>query len=217
MKGRGLAFVSIFVAAILVPLSLNRESGRPGPRIILSWAECRGASGRSDVRGDLAPADSRSDGTKGGSVGSRLTPLEVAQLVASHNRVRAEVGIAPLQWSEVLAAYAQEWADHLASTSRRMEHRPHSGRWKQEHGENLFMGTDGYYKVGDAVITWEQEKFAYDGRAIDQFNVHACGHYTQLIWRNTKRIGCAKVRCAGNVIVVCNYDPPGNIVGQTPF
>jgi pathogenesis-related protein 1 len=217
VRASGPVFASILITAILIPLSLNGESGRSDPRIIISWAESRAASGRIDLTDDPGPADFASDQPNGRSIGSRLNALEVRQVLASHNRARAEVGIPPLQWSDVLAAYAQEWADHLASTSRRMEHRPHSGRWKQEHGENLFMGTDGYYDVADAVITWEREKFAYDGRAIDQSNVHACGHYTQLIWRNTKRIGCAKVRCAGNVIVVCNYDPPGNVLGQTPF
>ena len=150
-------------------------------------------------------------------VGSLLTPLEVRQLLASHNRARAEVGIAPVVWSSTLAIYAQEWANHLASTSGRMEHRPHWGKWKQEHGENLFIGTAGYYGLADAVAAWEREKWVYDGRAVDESNVHAFGHYTQLIWRNTRRIGCAKVECAGNVIVVCNYDPPGNVLGQTPY
>ncbi len=150
-------------------------------------------------------------------VGSLLTPLEERQLLASHNRARAEVGIAPVVWSSTLAIYAQEWANHLGSTSGRMEHRPHWGKWKQEHGENLFIGTAGYYGLADAVAAWEREKWVYDGRAVDESNVHAFGHYTQLIWRNTRRIGCAKVECAGNVIVVCNYDPPGNVLGQTPY
>ena len=123
----------------------------------------------------------------------------------------------PLAWSDRLAMYAQGWADHLTSTSGRMEHRPHSGEWKQEHGENLFVGTAGYYGVADAVAMWEREKSMYDGGEIDESNVHACGHYTQIVWRNTRRVGCAKVKCAGNVIVVCNYDPPGNFLGQKPY
>ncbi len=138
-------------------------------------------------------------------------------MLASHNKARAAVGVAPLVWSDKLAMYACDWADHLASTSRRMEHRPHSGRWNQEHGENLFMGSAGHYGVADAVAMWESERSAYDGRTIDESNVHACGHYTQLVWRATRRMGCAKVVCAGNVIVVCNYDPPGNVLGQVPY
>ena len=154
---------------------------------------------------------------KGGSVGSRLTTKEVRQVLAAHNRARAEVGTSPLVWSEKLAVYAQEWADHLASTSRRMEHRPRSGKWKQEHGENLFMGTTGYYGVADAVAAWEREKSAYHGQTIDMSTLHAYGHYTQLVWRSTKRVGCAKIECGGNLIIVCNYDPPGNVLGQIPF
>ncbi len=127
------------------------------------------------------------------------------------------LALAHLVWSDKLALYAEEWADHLASTRRRMEHRPHSGKWKQEYGENLFMGTAGHYGVSDAVAAWEREKSAYHGEAIDMSNFYSYGHYTQLIWRNTRSIGCAKVECDGNVIIVCNYDPPGNIVGRRPY
>ena len=36
------------------------------------------------------------------------------------------------------------------------------------------------------------------------------GHFTQVVWRNTKRVGCALSRKDKHVIVVCKYDPPGN-------
>jgi pathogenesis-related protein 1 len=151
------------------------------------------------------------------SAGSRLTSLEVGQLLGSHNRVRARVGLSPLAWSGKLASYAQAWADHLAAIGGRMEHRPRSGEWKQVHGENLFMGTAGHYGVVDAVAMWEDERSSYDGGAVDMSNLHAYGHYTQLVWKNTRRVGCAKVAAGGNVIVVCNYDPPGNFLGQRPY
>jgi len=205
MKTCKILFAAVLVVWILGPVSLDRGSGRP----ILSWVKSQAAYGKTALK----PSKSRA----GGSVGSHLTPQEVRQLLTSHNKARARVGLAPLVWSDGLAMYAREWADHLASTSRRMEHRPHSGRWKQEHGENLFMGTAGYYGVADAVAMWEREKSAYDGGTINEFNVHACGHYTQLVWRTTKRVGCAKVTCGGNVIVVCNYDPPGNVLGRKPY
>jgi hypothetical protein len=37
------------------------------------------------------------------------------------------------------------------------------------------------------------------------------GHFTQVVWKQTKQIGCAKVTCKGMDIYVCNYDPPGNV------
>ncbi|KAE8674908.1 Basic form of pathoproteinsis-related protein 1 [Hibiscus syriacus] len=35
---------------------------------------------------------------------------------------------------------------------------------------------------------------------------------------NSVRLGCAKVRCNnGGTFIGCNYDPPGNIIGQRPY
>ena len=217
MKPCKVLFAAILVTLILGPVSLDRGPGRRGIGTMPWWAESQAATGEIVVERDARGSNSGTADVEGGFVSSHLTPQEVRRLLASHNKARAEVGLAPLVWSDRLAMYAQEWADHLASTSRRTEHRPHSGTWKQEHGENLFMGTAGYYGVADAVAMWEREEVAYDGGAIGGSNVHACGHYTQLVWRNTKSIGCAKVECAGNVIIVCNYDPPGNVLGQTPY
>ena len=152
-----------------------------------------------------------------GPIGSRLTAEEMGKLITLHNKARADVGVKPLAWSKNLAVYAQSWADHLASTSCRMEHRPRSGQWKQEHGENLLIGTVGHHGVVDAVRAWEGEKSMYCGGALNSSNWYPSGHYTQMVWKNTRQIGCAKVVCRGNVIVVCNYDPPGNVLGQKPY
>ncbi|CAN0891236.1 Pathogenesis-related protein 1 [Linum grandiflorum] len=39
-----------------------------------------------------------------------------------------------------------------------------------------------------------------------------------MIWKQSTRIGCAKVVCrSGDTFVSCNYDPPGNFVGEKPF
>jgi pathogenesis-related protein 1 len=152
-----------------------------------------------------------------GPIGSRLTAEEMGKLLTLHNKARSDVGVGPLAWSKNLAVYAQSWADHLASTSCRMEHRPRSGQWKQEHGENLLIGKVGYHGVVDAVRAWEREKSMYHGAALNSSNWYHSGHYTQMVWKNTSQIGCAKAECRGNVIVVCNYDPPGNILGQKPY
>ncbi|MBU1986994.1 MAG: SCP-like extracellular, partial [Proteobacteria bacterium] len=52
----------------------------------------------------------------GRTSGSRFSLKEADHIVALHNTIRAEVGVGPLRWSEELAAYAQRWADHLASS-----------------------------------------------------------------------------------------------------
>jgi len=52
-----------------------------------------------------------------------------------------------------------------------------------------------------------------------------CGHYTQVVWRNSLRLGCGVKNCTTGSpfgggawqFWVCNYDPPGNISGQRPY
>jgi pathogenesis-related protein 1 len=44
-----------------------------------------------------------------------------------------------------------------------------------------------------------------------------CGHYTQIVWRNTKAVGCAVGGKGAREVWVCDYDPPGNYVGQRPY
>ena len=39
-------------------------------------------------------------------------------------------------------------------------------------------------------------------------------HYTQMIWRNTTRVGCAIASNRRDDYLVCRYSPPGNVVGQ---
>jgi pathogenesis-related protein 1 len=150
-------------------------------------------------------------------IGSRLSSQEVQQLLNLHNKVRADVGVGPVTWSKELAVYAQRWANHLASTNCSLQHRPPSGPWKREYGENLFMGAAGTFGVADVVKSWESEKQYYRGQTLDRSNSYDSGHYTQMVWRESQQIGCAKAECNGNLIIVCNYDPPGNVLGQKPY
>ena len=153
----------------------------------------------------------------GASDNPAFNPAEIKILVEHHNRVRSDVGVGPVTWSKEIAAFAQKWADYLAKTGCRMKHRPRSGAWKQKYGENIFMGTKGYYGPSDAVIAWESEKKFYHGQVLNQSNWYDSGHYTQIVWRTTKKIGCARSECNGNIIIVCNYDPPGNFLGRKPY
>ena len=46
------------------------------------------------------------------------------------------------------------------------------------------------------------------------------GHYTQVVWRSSVRIGCAIVDCPNvtfHSTVLCDYSPGGNIQGQKPY
>jgi len=44
-----------------------------------------------------------------------------------------------------------------------------------------------------------------------------CGHYTQIVWRDTKELGCGVARGGDREIWVCDYSPPGNYQGRLPY
>lgn len=133
------------------------------------------------------------------------------ELLAAHNRYRAALGIAPLAWSGELAASAQAWAQQLAASGRFA----HS---QTAHGENLWMGTAGAYAQTDMVESWGEERQHYvHGVFPEVIRGGAVGHYTQMIWRRTERVGCGLARGHGRDVLVCHYDPPGNVIGQRAY
>jgi pathogenesis-related protein 1 len=160
--------------------------------------------------GDRAPSQSP-PATKSGS-GTTMAAGDVRAILAYHNKVRTDVGVGPLRWSAGLASYAQEWADHLADTTCKMAHRS-----EHKYGENLFQGTAGHFSAEDAAKAWETEKKDYGGGALTPTNWHPAGHYTQMVWRETTAFGCGEALCRNTLIVACNYDPPGNVLGRKPY
>jgi pathogenesis-related protein 1 len=141
-----------------------------------------------------------------------MQPADRRAILDYHNKVRADVGVNPLRWDNVLAAYAQQWADHLAASGCRMQHRQPNA-----YGENLYQGTAGHYTAVDAAKGWASEKKMYRGGVITKKNYAPTGHYTQMVWRDTARVGCGEALCNGTLLVACNYDPAGNVLGRTPY
>ena len=44
--------------------------------------------------------------------GSKMFARDIQAITAYHNKVRADVGVGPMTWSDTLAGYAQEWTGH---------------------------------------------------------------------------------------------------------
>lgn len=131
------------------------------------------------------------------------------QMLTAHNEVRAQVGVSRLAWSERLASRAQDWAERLLKR-RQFAHRPNSNV-----GENLFEIRGASAAPVQVVKAWAAESRNYDYARNQCRGV--CGHYTQIVWASTKEVGCAVARGGGREVWVCNYDPPGNWVGQRPY
>ncbi|KAG2238099.1 hypothetical protein Bca52824_092672 [Brassica carinata] len=103
-----------------------------------------------------------------------------------------------------------DYANQLAAGPCSLEHS--SG----PYGENLAMGSGDM--SAQAVAMWIDEKSYYDYYS-NSCHGSACGHYTQVVWRGSARLGCGKGMCAsGASIIVCNYhDPAGNYIETKPY
>ena len=46
-----------------------------------------------------------------------------------------------------------------------------------------------------------------------------CGHYTQMVWQTSTKVGCAMAVCEDSQeqVWVCQYQPAGNWVGKKPY
>ncbi|WP_338244923.1 CAP family protein [Aurantiacibacter hainanensis] len=147
----------------------------------------------------------------------RINPFAM-DLLAAHNDARADVGVPRLEWSNRLARQAHEWAEHLAREGRMI----HADRTQRAGaGENLWMGHAGYYSAETMVGGFVDERRHFRNGSFPQVsqtgNWRDVGHYTQVIWRDTREIGCAVARGQTNDFLVCRYWPAGNIYNQRVF
>jgi len=144
----------------------------------------------------------------GGPASSKSSEF-VREMLVAHNNARKRVGLPALAWSSVLAAQAQQWADTLL-TRHQLFHRPES-----KYGENLFEINGARSTPAEVVGEWTSESRNYNYRTNTCRGV--CGHYTQIIWRQTREVGCAMAGDSNREVWVCNYNPPGNWAGQRPY
>jgi uncharacterized protein YkwD len=159
--------------------------------------------------GRMVTEERRSDGKA-----QDLSRLEW-RLLAVHNRERSATGARPLVWDTGLAAAAAAYGPALERLGR-LAHSPRPERPGQ--GENLWMGTRDAYELEEMAGAWAAEKsllrpgvFPSVSRSGNWSDV---GHYTQMIWKGTTRVGCAVRKGRKWDFLICRYSPPGNVVGQ---
>jgi pathogenesis-related protein 1 len=149
-----------------------------------------------------------------------------AAMVTAHNKWRAAVGVPPLHYSPALEASAQAWAEHLQARNRcQPQHSAPHGKY----GENLYWASairwsDGRREVQQVtpqmvVDSWAGERADYNHADNRCKPGKVCGHYTQVVWKNTREVGCGHAVCrdSKDQIWVCQYAPPGNVIGAKPY
>jgi len=157
-----------------------------------------------------------------------IRPLDrpaMRSIVDRHDEARHGVSpvvdppLTSLAWNDHVAQVAREWAMGCSFT-----HNPHRGNF----GENLFATSveDPRAAAEQAVAAWVAEKKDYDYAKNRCAEGKTCGHYTQVVWHGTRQFGCGVAACtSGSPLkgndhwsrVVCDYGPPGNIVGEKPY
>nr|XP_006824122.1 PREDICTED: cell wall protein PRY3-like [Saccoglossus kowalevskii] len=150
--------------------------------------------GETDSNGCTVPKQMGNSGTK----------YFEDQLLEAHNYFRCLHGVEPLTWDSSLAQTGQLVAQDNADRGM-LKHSSYG------YGENLAMSglEDMSYATGYGFV-----KMWYD--EIDFYNYNnpgffsSTGHFTQVVWADSKTLGCGAVDDGTRVWLACEYSPPGN-------
>ncbi|XP_046998606.1 venom allergen 5-like [Schistocerca americana] len=172
-------------------------------------------------------------------VHSGTTGADATSVVEAHNRLRDRVaagrerrgrpGPQPpaadmntLVWDDELARIAQRWADQCTfghDSCRDVE--------RFTVGQNVYLSsTTGPIRGAEwstAVQAWYDEVRAFSKNNINKYQFSAAtGHYSQVVWGNTKYIGCGytvynETSRWTTQLYVCNYGPSGNFIGRRVY
>jgi len=146
----------------------------------------------------------------------RGAPLLQRAMLTMHNATRATARVPELVWDDALARDATGYARELARTGK-FEHSKQP-RGNPNQGENLWTGTRGAYRYDEMAQHWIDERRFFVNNAVPNVSTSGrfedVGHYTQIIWRATTRIGCGFAGNRRDDYLVCRYTPAGNLLGQ---
>jgi hypothetical protein len=138
-----------------------------------------------------------------------------ARVLAIHNAARAQAGAQPLAWDPALGQAAANYAVQLALTNS-FHHSDR--RTRPGTGENLWMGTRGVFSYEAMVGRWASERRYFVPGVFPAVsrsgNWEDVGHYTQMVWPTTTRVGCAVATNTTTDFLVCRYSPAGNVEGR---
>ncbi|XP_008841607.1 GLIPR1-like protein 1 [Nannospalax galili] len=152
-------------------------------------------------------------------------PRFIEECVSHHNEWRGKVNppaanMKYMSWDKELARLARSW-----STGCKFSHNPCITKRYACHdafdfvGENIFLG--GLKSSPKFVISsWynESKYYNFDNLSCSK----TCGHYTQVVWAKSHKVGCAVTNCPNlggraTGLFICNYGPAGNYANTYPY
>lgn len=146
-----------------------------------------------------------------------------AAILYHHNAARANHGAAPLTWD----ASAEANARITANTCNFAHYIPLGAN----QGQNIYTTSSDAFNVTAGITeVWYKNEFSATLPWLGFANIPATifpgiGHLTQMVWKDTTKVGCASVDCGSKMLVgglpskmnkftVCNYGPAGNVGGS---
>ncbi|MED6138222.1 hypothetical protein PIB30_072209 [Stylosanthes scabra] len=134
--------------------------------------------------------------------------------LAAHNAARKNVGVLSLKWNPDLKEQAQHFLNkHKVDCMKEvpLAHVSIGGTIALKKGSKSFTGFD-------AAKTWVVQGKHYN-HISNSCVGGECRGYTQVVWKTTTHVGCARVTCDNDAgtIVCCDYEPPGNISALRPY
>ncbi|KAI9122194.1 hypothetical protein K1719_006883 [Acacia pycnantha] len=144
-----------------------------------------------------------------------LKCLRKLEFLVAHNWVRLQFKLPLFTWDEKLESAAKQTA---------MQHYDDCKMVHSDfpYGENIFWAQQLHWTPSDAVYYWYNESSWYNLTSL-QCSAPVgkdCGHFTQVAWKDSVRLGCALQHCRDptkGMLIFCEYDPPGNFDNENPL
>ncbi|XP_072856463.2 glioma pathogenesis-related protein 1 isoform X1 [Pogona vitticeps] len=147
----------------------------------------------------------------------------IKDCVNHHNYFRSSVNpsssnMLQMTWDPALAKTARAWAKkcHFGhNVYLKIPRKVHP--YFTPVGENIWTGSASHFSVEEALRMWYDEVHAYNFES--QTCAKVCGHYTQVVWATSYKVGCAVQFCprvsgyeelSNGAHFICNYGPAGN-------
>jgi|SRR5688572_7018999 len=165
-------------------------------------------------------------------------------MLGGHNEIRSDVArglvgneppatnMVKLGWDDDLSGVAQNWVDQCVWN----HNADRTAQYAARVGGNTYVGENlaVYLTTGSppdlvnfALDLWFEEVAQYEYAPLTSAAAQESGHYTQLVWAGTHRVGCGLAVCPGSAFgypnsftayyFACDYAKGGNFIGQHPY
>lgn len=169
-------------------------------------------------------AEEAFDADEASSLEKRVSSTYINNILYYHNVHRANHSAPALTWGSAMAQNAKVWAQKC-----NFSHNTTNVVGKAQYGQNLLVGFP-KAQIGPGVSDYwynqEEPYFHWYGQANPDFNsFENYGHFSQMVWKNSKTVGCFTADCSATgvkgidknsgippLMTVCNYFPPGKFI-----